>query len=123
VFGAIVVDSPITQAARPRSHQAVRHPVRVAPRRCDKPGRGNGDAARITACRVPPDGRGGPARPRLHLAQIPYPGANRQIIVELFPTDHRGVFVASDRRLIVSIGVGGRCSPRQTGLRSRTPLR
>src|SRR5262249_59582906 len=47
-----------------------------------------------------------PARVSKLYALEPNPDANRQIIVELFPTDHRGVFVASDRQLIASIGGG-----------------
>ena len=49
--------------------------------------------------------------------------ANRQLIVELFPTVHRGAFIASDRQLIVEIGGGGdRCSQR-SGARSLSFLR
>src|SRR5512135_2215000 len=44
-------------------------------------------------------------------------GANRQLIVELFPTVHRGAFVASDRQFIVEIGGGGDCCSRHVDAR------
>jgi len=52
------------------SRSSISSSVRAAtsPRSC------NGDAATSTACHGPPDGRSGPARPRLYLAQHPYPG-------------------------------------------------
>jgi hypothetical protein len=34
------------------------------------------------------------------------PGANRQIIVEVFPTDHRRVLRLMDRQIIVEVGGG-----------------
>src|SRR5512135_3559535 len=43
--------------------------------------------------------------------------ANRQLIVELFPTVHRGAFVASDRQFIVEISGGGDCCWRHVGAR------
>src|SRR5262245_58210724 len=49
--------------------------------------------------------------------------ANRQRIVDLFPTAHRRAFVASDRQRIVEVGGGDDCCSRRLGARSLSFLR
>ena len=56
-----------------------------------------------------PDSEAAPRRARLTPLFSSTFGANRQRIVEVFPTTHRGAFVAPDRQRIVEVGVGADC--------------